>query len=120
VTLILSLLTALFTEGARATTSESYNFNTTGDLANNFNATVSSGTYSQSTTGGVGNSGAINAPGSLNAIFATKNSYSIGSVGSTYTFSSYMQMLEIQVIQVWDSQQHLQRRVGFHIARMML
>ena len=91
VTLILSLLTALFTEGARATTSESYNFNTTGDLANNFNATVSSGTYSQSTTGGVGNSGAINAPGSLNAIFATKNSYSIGSVGSTYTFSSYMQ-----------------------------
>jgi hypothetical protein len=76
---------------ANASTSESYNFNTANDLTNSFNATISSGSHSQTLTGGIGNSGAINAPGSLNAIFATKNSYSIGSADSTYTFTSFMQ-----------------------------
>jgi hypothetical protein len=79
------------TNVAHASTSESYNFNTANDLTNNFNATISSGSHSQTLTGGIGNTGAINAPSSLNAIFATKNSYSIGSADSTYTFTSFMQ-----------------------------
>lgn len=74
---------------AHATTAESYDFNTVGQLANNFDTLATSG-YSQSTTGGIGNSGAINAPNSLDAVFASKNSYSLGSSGSTYTFSSLM------------------------------
>ena len=90
---ILVLTFGIQPPASKASSSESYNFNTTGDLANNFDATVSSGSYSQTSTGGIGNSGAINAPSSLSAIFATKNSYSIGSVGSTYTFSSYMQSI---------------------------
>ena len=73
-----------------AAIAETYNFNTAGDLANNFDATVSSGSYSQSLTGGIADSGAIWAPSSLNAVFASKNSYSLGAVGTKYTFSSLM------------------------------
>lgn len=87
---ILTLAFSGIATPAQATLAEDYDFNTTGQLANNFDATVSSGSYSQSATGGIANSGAINAPSSLNAIFASKNSYSIGATGSTYTFSSYM------------------------------
>jgi len=79
------------TNVAQASTSESYNFNTANDLTNNFDATISSGSHSQTLTGGIGNTGAINAPSSLSAVFATKNSYSIGSADSTYTFTSFMQ-----------------------------
>lgn len=79
---------------ATATSSETYNFNTSGDLLNNFNATIGSGysssNYSQTTTGGIADSGAINAPGNLNAVFGSKNSYSIGSQGSKYTFSAFI------------------------------
>ena len=75
---------------AQATLAENYDFNTAGQLAANFDAHVSSGFYSQSATGGIADSGAINAPNALDAVFGSKNSYSLGAVGSTYTFSSYM------------------------------
>lgn len=88
---LVTLIIGLQPLTSNASTSESYNFNTSGDLANYFDATVSSGSYSQSPTGGIANSGAISAPSSLSAVFATKNSYSLGSTGSTYTFTSYMQ-----------------------------
>jgi outer membrane protein OmpA-like peptidoglycan-associated protein len=83
--------TSFWVMPASAATAESYDFNTTGQLASNFDlSSGSSGSYSQSTTGGIANSGAINAPGSLNAVFASKNSYTLGAVGSKYTFSSYI------------------------------
>jgi flagellar motor protein MotB len=79
---------------ARAVTAEAYDFETTNELIHNFDVMPGAGTaYSQTTSGGIGGTGAINAPGSLNAVFATKNSYSIGSVGSKYTFSSFVQSI---------------------------
>lgn len=76
---------------ASASTDVSFNFDTAGELASQFNSYVSSGTVSQTLTGGISNSGAINAPSSANAVFASKSSYSIGPVGSSYTFVSYIQ-----------------------------
>ena len=77
---------------AYAAESISYDFNTAGDLASTFNGYVSAGTVTQSTTGGIGNSGAIEVNPSVNtnAVYSTKDGYSLGPVGSTYTFSSQM------------------------------
>jgi hypothetical protein len=74
-----------------ATTSVDYNFDTASDLTANFNGYVNAGVAQQELTGGVSNSGAINAPGSANAVFTTKSSYSIGPIGSSYTFTSFLQ-----------------------------
>jgi flagellar motor protein MotB len=86
-----------FASPVSATVAESYDFNTAGALATNFDVTLGAGStslnYSQTTTGGIANSGAINAPSSLSAVFASKNSYSKGSVGSKYTFSSFLQSI---------------------------
>ncbi len=76
---------------AIAATFESNDFNDPGDLAAGFNAYIDSGTVSQSTNGGISDSGAINAPGSADAVFSSKSGYSMGPVGSTYTFSSFLQ-----------------------------
>lgn len=82
---------------ASATIAESYDFNTALDLQNNFDATLGAGStslnYSQTASGGIANTGAINAPNSLSAVFASKNSYSKGATGSKYTFSSYLQSI---------------------------
>ena len=70
----------------------SYNFNTPGDLAANFNTYVSQGSVFESTSGGIGNTRAIEVNPSIttNAVLATKDGYSLGPVGSTYTFTSQM------------------------------
>lgn len=73
---------------AWADTSVFYDFNTSGDLTNSFNSYISSGTISQSINGGISNTGAINVTsGSADAVYTTKSSYSIGPVGSSYTFT---------------------------------
>lgn len=74
-----------------ASTNLGFTFDTAGELANNFSPYISSGSVSQTLTGGINNSGAINAPSSANAVFTSKSSYSLGPVGSSYTFASYMQ-----------------------------
>lgn len=83
-----------FASPVSAETAETYDFNTANQLANNFDATLgagySSSNYSQTLTGGISNTGAINAPATLNAVFASKLSYSLGSVGSKYTFSAFL------------------------------
>lgn len=83
-----------FPSAVSADTAESYDFNTANQLSTNFDATLgagySSSNYSQPLTGGISNSGAINAPSTLNAVFASKLSYSLGSVGSKYTFSAFL------------------------------
>jgi hypothetical protein len=74
-----------------AQTSTLYDFNTTGQLGDLFNGTGATGSVTQVTTGGIGNTGAITVPlSSTNAIFATKEGYSLASVGSTYTFESFI------------------------------
>jgi hypothetical protein len=55
-----------------AQTSTLYDFNTAGQLTNLFNGTGSTGSVSEVTTGGIGNTGAINLPGSANANFRYK------------------------------------------------
>lgn len=60
-------------------------------MTSNFNSYVSSGIAEHSLTGGINNSGAIRAPGSASAVFTAKSSYSVGPIGSTYTFTSFMQ-----------------------------
>lgn len=82
--------------GASASTSLSYDFDNVGDLAANFDAYVPAGNVAQqSATGGLNNSGAIAAAQNTNtsAVFASKATYSLGPVGSVYTFSSYMQSI---------------------------
>lgn len=87
---VITIVLMLIPGAAFASTSISYDFDSAGDLASGFNSYVSSGTISQSLTGGISNSGAINAPSSANAVFASKASYSLGPVGSSYTFTSFL------------------------------
>ena len=73
-----------------------FDFNTAGNLANDFATYVSSaqsGTITQSTTGGIGNTGAITADLTqrTNAVVEPNANYSMGPVGAKYTFSGYMQ-----------------------------
>jgi len=92
------LLAILFSSGvtaSSASTSVSYDFNTPGQLASEFNSYVAAGTLEQSLTGGLDNSGAIrpitgDSNATSTAVFASKASYSIGPVNSSYTFTSYM------------------------------
>lgn len=85
--------TTLAAPPAAAQTSTLFDFDTAGDLAANFN---SFGTgvadVSQSLTGGIGDSGALTVPAdeSVDAIYSSKEGYSIGPVGSTYIFSTFI------------------------------
>jgi hypothetical protein len=89
--IVFASLLSFSTGSAEANTSVFYDFNTPGSLTNSFNSYISSGVAQESETGGISNSGAINAPSTADAVFATKSSYSIGPVGSNYTFTAFMQ-----------------------------
>lgn len=80
----------VLTTPSSASTSVSYDFNTANQLTSQFNSYVQSGTISQSNNGGISDSGAINAPGSANAVFASKDTYSLGPEGSNYTFKAFL------------------------------
>ncbi|MGO4819182.1 hypothetical protein [Flavobacterium sp. W22_SRS_FP1] len=67
-----------------------YDFNTPGQLSSLFNGVGATGSVSQLTAGGIGNSGGINLPGGTNAIFSTKEGYSLGPAGSSDTFESFI------------------------------
>lgn len=79
---------------AEASTASSYNFDTEGDLAELFYGVgVGTGVASvtQALDGGINNSGSIAVPlSSVNAVFTTKESYSLGPTGSKYQFSTYI------------------------------
>ena len=87
--LVLSPLVSTDTSPASASLSVSYDFNTADSLLADFNM-VGTG-VSQSATGGINDSGAILAPGSADAVFSSKSSYSLGPVGSTYVFETFLQ-----------------------------
>lgn len=71
-------------------TSSFYDFNTTGQLTTYFNQTGTASNITQSNTG-LGGSGAIHINSSYTTeAFSTKDGYSLGAVGSTYTFSSFI------------------------------
>jgi hypothetical protein len=67
----------------------SYDFNTDGIVTSYFNLTGSG--VSQTSTGGISNTGAILAPGTADAIYSSKSSYSLGPVGSTYVFETFLE-----------------------------
>lgn len=85
------LLLSLLGPFAVAQTSTFYDFNTANQLSTLFNGVGQTGSVSQLTTGGIGNSGGINLPSSANAIFSTKEGYSLGPAGSSDTFESFIQ-----------------------------
>ena len=93
-----SILVAIALIGGLAVTSPSlaqdattYDFNTPNQLADLFNGTRDVASVSQQTTGGIGGSGAIHVPNSsVNAVFTSKEGYSLGPIGSVYRFSTYI------------------------------
>jgi len=89
--LAVSPLVSLETSPAKASLSVSYDFNTDGVVASDFNLTGSG--VSQTSSGGISNSGAILAPSSANAVYASKSSYSLGPVGSTYVFETFLESI---------------------------
>ncbi len=66
-------------------------FNDTGDLTNKF---TSDGTpqFTNTSSGGLNNTGAIFVPLGSNDIWTTKQSYSISGAGDVYTFSAYFKI----------------------------
>ena len=93
-TIVLAVIFSSGVTASSASTSVSYDFNTAGQLTAEFNSHVSSGVFEQFGSGGIGNTGSIGPTAgsghSGNAVFASKDQYSIGPVGSTYTFTSFM------------------------------
>jgi uncharacterized membrane protein YgcG len=87
---LLALVCAAFASPASASTSLSYDFNSDGELAANFNSYASGASPSWSSSGGISDSGSISAPGTFSAVYAAKSAFSIGPVGSTYVFTAYM------------------------------
>ena len=88
------LLTAMFllsfSQFLVAQNSVLYNFNTPNQLSGLFNG-VGPGLASvtQETTGGISNTGSLAVPlSSTNAVYTSKDGYSLGPVGSTYIFES--------------------------------
>lgn len=74
-------------------TSRSYSFDTANELTGQFISTGVTTRVSQQLTGGIANSGAViiaNADSvNTNAVFKAKDGYSLGPVGSKYTFDGY-------------------------------
>jgi cbb3-type cytochrome oxidase subunit 3 len=87
--ILLSQLIPTTFDQAKASLGVSYDFNTAGSLTEFFNSTGSGA--QESSSGGINDSGAINAQGSANAVYSSKSSYSLGPVGSTYTFAAWLQ-----------------------------
>ena len=86
------LLVVLPVSVATASTSVYYSFDIAGQLADSFNGIGPQvGSVSQTADGGLANSGSIAVPLSgVNAVYTTKSSYSLGPVGSSYTFSAFI------------------------------
>lgn len=91
IVLKIALFLLLFSVQINAQTATFYNFNTAGQLSTLFNGVGQVGSVSQLATGGIGNSGGINLPSSANAIFSTKEGYSLGPAASSDTFESFIQ-----------------------------
>lgn len=87
----IALFLLFFSVQINAQTATYYDFNTPGQLSSLFDGVGEVGSVSQLTTGGIGNSGGINLPSSANAIFSTKEGYSLGPAGSSDTFESLIQ-----------------------------
>lgn len=89
---LLAFVLVVFGVGpASSSSSVSFDFNTPGQLAAEFEFVPVSGTVQQSVDGGIGGSGAVNVPDAGTSVFlASKSKYSIGGSGSKYTITSFI------------------------------
>jgi hypothetical protein len=89
---VVATLTPAAMASASGSSALNFNFDTAGQLNKDFTSYVSYGTVNQSASGGIGDSGAITTNNdSAGAVFQPKASYTIGPVGSSYSFSAMMQ-----------------------------
>lgn len=90
--IVLVLASFLFsTQHVFSQTTSNYNFNTAGELNAYFNRNNTSPTVTQSTNTGIGGTGAINLVPAVNAVFVAKQGFALGSIGSTYSCSTFFQ-----------------------------
>jgi hypothetical protein len=77
---------------AAAQTSTLYDFDTDDQLTNLFHGVgAGTGSVTQATNGGLGDTGSITVPlSNVSAAFTSKQGYSLGPIGSTYTFSTFL------------------------------
>jgi hypothetical protein len=88
---VFATLTPATMANASGSSTLNFNFDVAGQLANDFTSYIDNGTVDQSADGGINNSGAITThDSSANAVFQPEASYTIGPVGSTYSFAAYM------------------------------
>lgn len=88
---VMASLTPAQIASAAGSTTLSYNFDAAGQLSNDFQSYVDSGTVDQAANGGINDTGSISTNGgSANAVFQPKAKFTIGPVGSSYSFSSFM------------------------------
>jgi hypothetical protein len=88
---VLASLTPAQMASAAGSTTLSYNFDAAGQLTNDFQSYVDSGTVNQAANGGINDTGSISTnEGAANAVFQPKAKFTIGPVGSSYSFSSFM------------------------------
>ena len=96
---VLALLFSSGVTASSASTSVSYEFNTVGQLTAEFNPYIQAGSsLEQTATGGIGDTGAVrptagDSSATNNAVFASKDSYSLGPVNSSYTFTAFMKSI---------------------------
>ena len=88
---VVATLTPATMASASGTSTLNFNFDTAGQLNKDFTHYVSYGTVDQSSNGGINDTGAITTHDeSAGAVFQPKASYTIGPVGSTYSFAALM------------------------------
>lgn len=87
--ILLMLLAFQVSYAGMSQISNTFNFNTAGELSSEFNQGGSASNISQSATGGIGNTGSITVSGSANEVFTTKEGYSVTGEGAIYEFQTY-------------------------------
>lgn len=88
---VIASVTPALNASATGTTTLTFKFNQAGQLADQFDSYIASGTVDQSADGGIGNSGAISTHNAdASGVETTKAAFSLGPVGSTYTFSAFL------------------------------
>lgn len=77
---------------AQSTITRLVDFNTTNTLVDEFNPNKVSPQFTNVSTGGIGNTGAISVPLGSNELWATKQGYSVTGAGDVYTFSAFFKI----------------------------
>lgn len=77
---------------AQSTITRLVNFNTTNTLIDEFNPNTGSTQFTNVSSGGISNTGAISVPLGSNELWATKQGYTVTGAGDVYTFSAFFKI----------------------------